>query len=100
MELDDYLPRIRVIVRLLLEAALQGDSETTAAKSETAVQDLRDLVSEVLEAKTTRGTGITARKILDEIAYVFGYQDAGKLLIALGIEEQRSPDHVPPPPPA
>ena len=99
MELEEYLPRLRAISRLLLEAALEEDATAADAKGKTAVEDLRGVVGELLEAQRTRGTGITAKKILDEVAYLFGYQDGDKLLIALDVKRPTKEISVPPPPP-
>ncbi|MCF2137822.1 MAG: hypothetical protein K9W43_11375 [Candidatus Thorarchaeota archaeon] len=99
MALENYLPRVRAAVRLLIEAGLQENDPDMRRKAERGISEIKTIVKEIIEMGRDQVVGIEAKKALNEVAYILGFQDGNILKIALGIREEKKPDYVPPPPP-
>ncbi len=98
MELEEYLPRIRGAVRLFIEGGLQENDSDMRVKVETGLSEIKAVVTDIVNGPEDI-VGITKRKLLNEVAYLCGYQDGEALKLSLGIEEEKKPEHIPPPPP-
>ena len=99
MELEEYLPRLRGAFRLFIEAARQEDDSELRVKAESALSEIKKVVTEIMESSKGQVVGVEAQVVLNEIAYVLGFQDEQALKAALGIKEEKKQEHVPPPPP-
>ncbi|TFG05431.1 hypothetical protein EU538_11365 [Candidatus Thorarchaeota archaeon] len=99
MSTEDYVSEVRRTIRDLIEAAMKESDADMKKKSQEAIENLRALISDVVEVGRGQLVGSESRIALNQIANMLGYSNGKTLMIAFGVKPKTKPNHVPPPPP-